>query len=116
MATAGVIQHVRHGKLKGLAISATRRSALAPDVPTVAESGYPDFELETYFVLLVPSATPEPIVQRLEREVRAAIQSPELAEKFRPQDMVMVGTTGAEALPASRPTRNFGRASSRLPG
>jgi tripartite-type tricarboxylate transporter receptor subunit TctC len=47
--------------------------------------------------MLVAAATPEPIAQLLEREVRAAIQAPALAEKFRPQDMVLVGTSGAEA-------------------
>ena len=55
VATAGVIQHVRDGRLKGLAISAAARSPLAPDVPTTAEAGYPDFKLATYFVLLAPA-------------------------------------------------------------
>ena len=49
VSTAGVIQHVRDGKLKGLAISSTARSLLAPDVPTTAEAGYPDFKLEHLF-------------------------------------------------------------------
>jgi tripartite-type tricarboxylate transporter receptor subunit TctC len=97
VATSGVIQHVREGALKGLAISARRRSALAPAVPTVAESGFPGFEVETYFVMLAPAGVPEPIAQLLEREVRAAIKSPDLAEKFRMQDLGVVGTTGVEA-------------------
>ncbi len=63
VATAGVIQHVRDGKLKGLAISATARSPLAPDVPTTAEAGYPDFKLGSYFVLLGPAGLPDAIAE-----------------------------------------------------
>ena len=59
VASAGVIQHVREGRLRGIAISAPQRSHLAPDVPTVAESGYPDFKVETTFVLLAPAGIPE---------------------------------------------------------
>jgi tripartite-type tricarboxylate transporter receptor subunit TctC len=97
VSTAGVIQHVRDGKLKGLAISATTRSLLALDVPTAAEAGYPDFKLGTYFVLLAPAGTPDAIAQLLEREVRAVLASPELREKFRPQDIEVVGSNAAEA-------------------
>ena len=68
VSTAGVIQHVRDGKLKGLAISAPARTPLAPDVPTTAEAGYPDFKLATYFVLLGPAGLPDAIVELLERD------------------------------------------------
>ena len=97
VSTAGVIQHVRDGKLKGLAISSTVRSLLAPDVPTTAEAGYPDFKLGTYFVLLAPAGLPDAIAERLEREVRAVLASPELKEKFRPQDIEVIGSNAAEA-------------------
>jgi tripartite-type tricarboxylate transporter receptor subunit TctC len=97
VSTAGVIQHVRDGKLKGLAISAAARSALAPDVPTTAEAGYPDFKLGTYFVLLAPAGTPDTIAEQLERAVRAVLASPDLKEKFRPQDIEVVGSDAAAA-------------------
>jgi tripartite-type tricarboxylate transporter receptor subunit TctC len=97
VATAGVINHVRGGRLKGLAISAARRSELAPDVPTVAESGYPGFQVETYFVFAAPAAVPEPVAALLEREVREALQSPDLKERFRTQDIGILGSTGAQA-------------------
>jgi tripartite-type tricarboxylate transporter receptor subunit TctC len=97
VASAGVIQHVRAGRLKGIAISAPQRSHLAPDVPTVAEAGYPDFKVETTFVLLAPAGISEPIAELLEREVRAALQAPDIREKFRAQDIGSVGSTGAEA-------------------
>ncbi len=97
VATAGVVQHVRDGRLKGLAISAAKRSELAPAVPTVAEVGYPGFEVETHFVMLAPSAMPDSIADLLEREVRSAIRAPDFAERFRAQDVVVVGSTSAHA-------------------
>ena len=97
VATAGVIQHVRDGRLKGLAISATTRSPLAPDVPTAAEAGYPDFKLGSYFVLLGPAGLPDAIANLLEREVRDALKSPELKDKFAAQDIAVVGSSAAEA-------------------
>jgi tripartite-type tricarboxylate transporter receptor subunit TctC len=97
VATAGVVQHVRDGKLKGLAISSTKRSGLVPSVPTVAEAGYPDFKLGTYFVLLAPAGLPDAIAELLERQVRAVLASPELKEKFRPQDIEVIGSSAAEA-------------------
>ena len=97
VATAGVIQHVREGRLKGLAISAAARSPLAPNVPTTAEAGYQDFRLASMFVLLAPTGLPDAIAALLEREVREALQSPELHEKFRAQEITAVGSTAAEA-------------------
>jgi tripartite-type tricarboxylate transporter receptor subunit TctC len=95
--TAGVIEHVRAGRLKGLAVSARSRSLLAPTVPTLAEVGYPDFNVELYYVMLVPAGVPEPIAGLLEREVRQALQSPDLREKFRSQATEIAATTSAEA-------------------
>jgi tripartite-type tricarboxylate transporter receptor subunit TctC len=97
VATAGVIQHVRGGRLKGLAISSTTRSPLAPNIPTTAEAGYPNFKLGSYFVLLAPAGLPDAIADFLEREVREALKSPDLHDKFRPQDIEIVGSTAAEA-------------------
>jgi tripartite-type tricarboxylate transporter receptor subunit TctC len=97
VSTAGVIQHVRDGKLKGLAISAPARSPLAPDVPTTAEAGYPDFKLVTYFVLLGPAGLPDAIAEQLERTVRAVLTSPDLKDKFRPQDIEIVASNAADA-------------------
>lgn len=97
IATAGVIQHVRDGKLRGLAISSTTRTPLAPEVPTTAESGYPDFKLSTYFVLLAPAGLPDAIAELVEREVRAALQAPDLKERLRPQDVQIVASNAAEA-------------------
>jgi len=93
--TAGVIEHVRAGRLKGLAVSSAQRRPVAPEIPTIAEAGY-DFYRDTYFVLLAPAATPEPVAALIEREVLSALQSPDLIERFRPVNMDVVALSGVE--------------------
>jgi tripartite-type tricarboxylate transporter receptor subunit TctC len=95
--TAAVIQHVREGRLKGLAVSATDRSQLAPNVPTIVESGYPNFRVESHFVMLAPASVPESVADLLEREVQSLTRSAAFADRFRSQDLVVVGSSGAEA-------------------
>jgi tripartite-type tricarboxylate transporter receptor subunit TctC len=97
VATAGVLPHVTAGRLKALAISSAERSPLTPNVPTIAESGYPDFSVETYFVLAAPAGLPNEIASLLEREVRSALAAPDLQARWRKLDMVPVGSTGAAA-------------------
>jgi tripartite-type tricarboxylate transporter receptor subunit TctC len=94
---AGVIQHIHAGRLKGLAVSSRERSLLVPDLSTIAELGYPDFEFLAYFPLAVRSGTPEPVVALLEKDIRNALKSPDIQERFRPLDMRIVASTGAEA-------------------
>ena len=96
VSTAGVVQHVREGRLKGLAISTRTRSPLAPNVPTLAEVGYPDFEFASYHVLAAPAGIPEPVAALLEREMLQILASPELQAKFRAQDIVIAPMAGAE--------------------
>jgi tripartite-type tricarboxylate transporter receptor subunit TctC len=97
LSMAGVLQQVRAGRLKGLAVSSASRSPLAPDVPTIAESGYPGFEVETDFVLMAPAALSDPIAAVLEREARQALQAPDVREKIAAQNGQVIGSTGAEA-------------------
>lgn len=95
--TSGVIQHVREGRLKGLAISTDGRVATIPDVPTIAEAGYPDLKVGAYFVVLAPAAIPEPVAELLEREVRKTLSTDEVRERFRPQNIDVVASSGSEA-------------------
>jgi tripartite-type tricarboxylate transporter receptor subunit TctC len=83
--------------LKALAISSVSRTDLAPDIPTIAESGYPGFNVETYFVLMAPAGVPDAIVTLLEREANAALKAPDLQARMRRIDLVPIGTTGADA-------------------
>lgn len=95
--SGGLFQHVRDGKLRALAISTPERSPLLADVPTIGESGYPDVKFGGYFVLAVPAATPDTIAALIEREVREALQIPDVKEKLRTMDIDAIATTHAEA-------------------
>jgi len=95
--TSGVTQHVRTGRLKGLAVSTRTRFPLAPELPTIAESGFPDFEFETQYVLAAPAGLPDSVTTLLEREVQQALASPEFQEKLRAQEILIEWTGGADA-------------------
>lgn len=97
MATPSVAQHVFAGKLTALAVSGSKRSPLAPHVPTMAELGYPAGTTEFGYVLLAPSATPEPVVQMLNAEVRKALASPAVRDKLKTLDIEPVGNTVQQA-------------------
>src|ERR1043166_4364378 len=84
--TTGVYPHVKSGKLRALAVSSLKRSELAPEVPTVAESGYPGFDASFAYALLAPAGTPDEIVQALAREVKSAMATADVREKNRAAD------------------------------
>jgi tripartite-type tricarboxylate transporter receptor subunit TctC len=93
------LPHIKGGKVKALAVTSTTRTSLLPDVPTVIESGLAGYEVNTYFGLFAPAGTPREIVQRLQRETQAAVQSAEVRERFASQGSEPVGGT-PEALTA----------------
>jgi tripartite-type tricarboxylate transporter receptor subunit TctC len=75
--------NVREGRLRAYGITSTKRSAVYPEIPTIAEQGYPGYEYIAYNGLLAPAATPKEIVQRLNEAMRNALTSDELRERFR---------------------------------
>lgn len=77
-----VLQHVKAGKLKGLAITARSRSALAPDLPTMHEAGVPGYEASIWNGVLVPAGTPRPIVNRLNEAIVQILKSPQARERY----------------------------------
>lgn len=79
---ATTLQHIRSGKLKALAVTSPTRSRALPDVPTVAESGYPGFEVETWFGLIAPAGTPPAIVQKLHDAWAAGAKTAEAQAAF----------------------------------
>ena len=93
------LPHIKGGKVKALAVTSTKRTPLLPNVPTVIESGLPDYEVNTYFGLFAPPGTPRDIVQRLQKEVVTAVQSADVRERFASQGAEPVGST-PEALSA----------------
>ncbi len=74
----GTLQHVQAQKLRVLAVNGAKRSPLLPDVPTVAESGVPGYEANTWFGVIAPAGTPKAIVRRLNAEIAKAVRSPEI--------------------------------------
>ena len=89
--TTGVYPHVKSGKLRALGVSSLKRSEVAPDVPTVAESGFRGFDASFAYVLLAPARTPDDTVQVLAREVKNAMAAPDVQEKNRLADYSPTG-------------------------
>jgi tripartite-type tricarboxylate transporter receptor subunit TctC len=89
--TAGPL--ARAGKLKGLAVSTAKRSPQAPELPTIAESGVPGYDITPWYGVLFPAGTPRAIVLRLNREIGAILTAPEVVERFRAQGIDLVTST-----------------------
>jgi tripartite-type tricarboxylate transporter receptor subunit TctC len=79
---AAILPAVRESKLRGLAVTSLMRSSVIPQLPTIAESGYPNFEAISWFALLAPRGTPAPILSRLHREVSKISAQSDTREKF----------------------------------
>jgi tripartite-type tricarboxylate transporter receptor subunit TctC len=94
--SSGMMDHVQAGRLRGLGVARAGRSPLAPEVPTIAESGYPGFRVENYNVMLAPAGIPASVAALLEREVQAALKHPDVIERFRLMDTTPAGTIGPE--------------------
>jgi tripartite-type tricarboxylate transporter receptor subunit TctC len=77
-----LIPHVKSGKLRAIAVGTARRLPMLPDVPTVAEMGYPEFETSQWYGILVPAGTPRDIVKRLQEESMKALKSNSVTERF----------------------------------
>ncbi len=91
-----VIQHVRSGRLRGIAVTTKTRSASSPELPTVAELGYPDFEASSWFGLLGPAGMPREIAMKIQAEVVRVLKIPEIREKLIQQGVDPVGSTPDE--------------------
>ena len=91
-----VIQHVRSGRLRGIAVTTKTRSASSPELPTIAELGYPDFEASSWFGLLGPAGMPREIAMKIQAEVVRVLKIPEIREKLIQQGVDPVGSTPDE--------------------
>lgn len=83
----------KSGKLKALAVTGPKRSRVAPDVPTIVESGVPGFAVSGWWGILAPGATPKPIVARLQHDIAAAIATPEVQSRFANDGIEPVAST-----------------------
>lgn len=91
-----VLQHVRAGKLRAIGVASKARVPTAPEVPTLAEQGYPDVVVTTWFGMIVPAAVPRDIVAKLNREINAALALPEVREKAVAVGLFPVGGTAEQ--------------------
>jgi tripartite-type tricarboxylate transporter receptor subunit TctC len=91
-----VMPLTREGKLRALAITSIKRSVLAPELPTMAESGFPGFEAVPWFGLVAPAGTPKDVVDKLHSEVVKTLAMPEVRKKFDELGLEPVGNTPAE--------------------
>lgn len=87
------LPHAKAGKLRGIAVSTLKRSAVTPELPTVAESGLPGFEVNVWFGVLAPAGTPREIVERLNRVLVKALQANDVRERLASQGAEPVGNT-----------------------
>jgi tripartite-type tricarboxylate transporter receptor subunit TctC len=92
-AVAGAVQHLKAGRLVPIAVSSRTRSPSLPDVPTFIEGGVPDFEATSWVAILAPAKTPRPVIDKLNRELNAALADPAIVEKL--------GTLGIVATPGT---------------
>jgi tripartite-type tricarboxylate transporter receptor subunit TctC len=90
---ATALPHIRDGRLLGLAVSSPKRASALPDVPTTLESGFADSDYTFWIGAFAPARTPKEIVEKLNREMAAAVASPAVREKL--------ATLGVEAMPMS---------------
>ena len=90
---ATVAGHVRSGKLVALGLSTPQRSAVLPDVPTLAESGVPGYSFDAWLALIGPAGLPAAVIDRLHAAARTALATPEVQEIFAAQGLISVGSS-----------------------
>ncbi len=88
--TPAVLPHIRSGRLRALAVSSPQRIAALPEVPTVAESGYPGFEADQWYGIVAPAGTPPAVVARLNAEINKALALPDVAQQLATEGAVPV--------------------------
>jgi tripartite-type tricarboxylate transporter receptor subunit TctC len=86
-------QQVKSGRVKALAVSTKTRSAVFPDVPTVAEQGFPDFEVDSWFAMFAPKGTPRDVIDRWNQTLTTVLKQPDVRDKLLQQGAEAVGST-----------------------
>jgi len=94
--TPPLLPHIKSGKLRAFSVGTPQRLAVLPDVPTVAEQGYPGFETSQWYGIIAPARTPDAIVKKLAADIAKAVKSPEVLARFQGDGTLAVGNTPAE--------------------
>jgi tripartite-type tricarboxylate transporter receptor subunit TctC len=87
---------IKEGKLRALAVTGRARSAILPDLPTVAEAGLPGYEAVLHYGIVAPAGTPQPIIEKLNKALRAALANPDVASKIAADGAEPLASTPAE--------------------
>ena len=90
------LPYVKSGRMRALGVGGKQRSTIAPEIPTIAESGLPGYEMSSWFGLLAPAGTPPAVVNRLQQEIAKIFKQPEVREKLSAQGVEPVGGTPQE--------------------
>ena len=90
------VPHIQAKKLKALGITATKRNAAAPQIPTMAEAGVPGYEFTTWQILAAPKTTPPQVVATLNEKVRAALKTPDTAKRWQDRGLDAIASTPEE--------------------
>jgi len=90
------LPHMKAGKLRSLGVTSLTRTTIVPEIPTIAESGYPGFEALVWFGLFAPGGTPPDIVKKIQETVRAGLTSPKMREQLSAQGLEVVASTPQE--------------------
>lgn len=98
LATPGMLPHVQAGKITALAVTSRQRSRLAPDLPTVSEAGLKTLEQEVLYLVMAPAATPDAVVQTLQKHIIDALKRPDIQTRMATLDLFYEGLTGAQAI------------------
>ena len=89
--------HIDSGRMRPLAVTSSKRAADLPNVPTIAENGYPGFEAPAWWAVLAPAKTPADVVKRMNEELNKALKNPDVAKKLDAQGIDVMGGTPAQA-------------------
>jgi len=92
----GTLPHVKAGKLRWIAVSTPKRSAAAPDLPTISEAGLPGYDISGWYGVLAPAKTPKQIINRLNQSILDALKSPDVGPRFAADGSEPVGSSPAE--------------------
>lgn len=95
-AIAALMPQIKAGKLRALAVTSKRRSSVLPDVPTVSETVLPGMDGAAWYGVLAPKGTPQPVVDRLQKELAAAMRNPQVLERFKDQGADPLGMDAKE--------------------
>ncbi len=93
---ASALPHIKANRMRGIAVTSTKRAPTLPEVPTVAESGVPGFEYSTWYGVLTPAATPKPVVEKLNKAIVTTLNTREMQQRYAAQGMDPRPTTTAE--------------------